>query len=130
MPAGHDHGSANPQAKDTRYLSAALAPLLAFMAAEVVVGIIASSLALISDAAHMLTDAAALALALLLPGWRLAPRQATILVEPDADCHERCLAIAALLAERYGINHTALQVDHPAQQPVLPAEQLSRRSST
>ena len=65
MTAGHDHGSANPRARDTRYLSAALTLLLAFMAAEVVVGIIASSLALISDAAHMLTDAAALALALL-----------------------------------------------------------------
>ena len=75
MPAGHDHGSANPQAKDTRYLSAALALLLAFMAAGVVVGIIASSLALISHAAHMLTDAAALALALLAS--RLAARAPT-----------------------------------------------------
>ena len=35
------------------------------MAAEVVVGILASSLALLADAAHMLTDAFALALALL-----------------------------------------------------------------
>ena len=35
------------------------------MVVEVVVGIIASSLALLSDAAHMLTDAAAIGLALL-----------------------------------------------------------------
>ena len=307
MTAGEGQGNANPRAKDTRYLSAALALLLAFMAAEVVVGIIASSLALISDAAHMLTDAGAIALALLasrlaarppagnltyglkrleilsaqangitlwlLVGWFLyeaihrfvdppqvegllvlvtalvgiavnlvatslvkradrtslnvegafqhiltdlfsfiataiagaviivtgwaradavaalvvavlmakagwgllrdswrvfleaAPRgidvsaidadlhrlhsvvdvhdlhvwevtsgfpalSAHVLVERGADCHERRLAITALLAERYGIEHTTLQVDHPAQQPVIPAEQLSRRSGT
>jgi cobalt-zinc-cadmium efflux system protein len=59
---GHSHG-VNPNA-DKRYLSAALALIVAFMAAEVVVGIIAKSLALISDAGHMLTDAAAIVLAL------------------------------------------------------------------
>jgi cobalt-zinc-cadmium efflux system protein len=42
-----------------------LALILAFMAAEVTVGVLASSLALLSDAAHMLTDAAALALSLV-----------------------------------------------------------------
>ena len=49
----------------TRGLKFALALILAFMAAEIVVGLLASSLALLSDAAHMLTDAAALALSLL-----------------------------------------------------------------
>ena len=44
------------------------------MLAEVVAGIVASSLALLSDAAHMLTDAAALALALV--AVRLAKRPA------------------------------------------------------
>src|SRR5437764_6376180 len=44
------------------------------MAAEVVVGILASSLALLSDAAHMLTDAAAIALSLV--AVRLAARPA------------------------------------------------------
>src|SRR4051812_50109056 len=44
------------------------------MAVEVVFGIVASSLALLSDAAHMLTDAAALALALV--ALRLAARPA------------------------------------------------------
>ena len=43
----------------------ALALLLAFMATEVAVGIAVNSLALLSDAAHMLTDAGAIALALL-----------------------------------------------------------------
>jgi cobalt-zinc-cadmium efflux system protein len=53
-------------------LRAALALILVFMAAEVVTGIEASSLALLSDAAHMLTDAAALALSLVAA--RLANR--------------------------------------------------------
>jgi cobalt-zinc-cadmium efflux system protein len=48
--------------------------ILAFMAVEVVAGILASSLALLSDAAHMLTDAAALALSLFAA--RLAMRPA------------------------------------------------------
>ncbi len=48
--------------------------MLAFMAAEVTAGILASSLALLSDAAHMLTDAAALALS--LAAARLASRPA------------------------------------------------------
>jgi cobalt-zinc-cadmium efflux system protein len=57
-----------------RRLGIALALILAFMAVEVVVGILASSLALLSDAAHMLTDAGAIALALLAA--RLARRPA------------------------------------------------------
>jgi cobalt-zinc-cadmium efflux system protein len=53
-------------------LSAALALILAFMAGEVVAGLAAHSLALISDAAHMLTDAASIALVLIT--GRLAAR--------------------------------------------------------
>jgi cobalt-zinc-cadmium efflux system protein len=49
---------------ERRALKAALALILGFMAAEVTAGILASSLALLSDAAHMLTDAAALGLSL------------------------------------------------------------------
>jgi cobalt-zinc-cadmium efflux system protein len=52
----------------------ALGLILAFMALEVAVGVLAHSLALLSDAAHMLTDAAALALALV--AVRLARRPA------------------------------------------------------
>jgi cobalt-zinc-cadmium efflux system protein len=59
---GHSHG-VHPDA-DKRYLSGALALIVAFMAVEVVVGIIAQSLALITDAGHMLTDAVAIVLAL------------------------------------------------------------------
>ena len=60
----HDHGVRADA--DRRRLAAALALIVAFMAAEVVVGIVANSLALLSDAAHMLTDAAALAMSLIV----------------------------------------------------------------
>jgi cobalt-zinc-cadmium efflux system protein len=59
---------------DSRRLGAALALILGFMAVEVVAGILADSLALLSDAAHMLTDAGAIALALVAA--RLAARPA------------------------------------------------------
>ena len=59
---------------DRRALGFALALIVGFMGVEVVVGILASSLALISDAAHMLTDAGAIALSLIAA--RLAARPA------------------------------------------------------
>ena len=62
--AGRDHARINPEA-DKRRLVAALALIITFMAGEVVVGILAHSLALLSDAAHMLTDAGAIGLSLV-----------------------------------------------------------------
>jgi len=62
--AGHGHLHARGEA-DARALKIALGLILGFMAVEVVAGVVASSLALLSDAAHMLTDAAALALSLV-----------------------------------------------------------------
>ncbi|WP_067825355.1 cation diffusion facilitator family transporter [Nocardia inohanensis] len=69
---GHAHGASADS--DKRWLSGALALIVVFMLGEVVVGIMAGSLALLSDAAHMLTDAASIVLAL----WaiRLAARPA------------------------------------------------------
>lgn len=69
---GHTHG-VSAQA-DARYLRAALALIVAFLIGEVVAGVVAGSLALLSDAGHMLTDAGALAASL----WaiRLAARPA------------------------------------------------------
>ncbi|HEX2504669.1 MAG TPA: cation diffusion facilitator family transporter [Gaiellaceae bacterium] len=66
MSSAHRHGHAHTQAPagDRRLLALALALLLVFMAAEVVLGFLAGSLALLADAGHLLTDAAALALAL------------------------------------------------------------------
>jgi cobalt-zinc-cadmium efflux system protein len=60
---GHRHGVAD--GADARRVAIALALILAFMAAEVVTGLLAHSLALLSDAAHMLTDAGALTLSLV-----------------------------------------------------------------
>jgi cobalt-zinc-cadmium efflux system protein len=70
----HDHAHSRPGTTDGRRLGIALALILAFMAVEVVVGFLASSLALLSDAGHMLTDAGAIALALVAA--RLARRPA------------------------------------------------------
>ena len=70
----HHHHAVSPTA-DRRRLAAALALILAFMVAEVVAGLLAGSLALLSDAAHMLTDAGSLALALVAA--RLAARPPT-----------------------------------------------------
>src|ERR671927_1118504 len=62
----HDHAQA-----DRRLLALALTVLAIFMVAEVVLGLVASSLALLADAGHMLTDAAALGLA-LFAAWAAA----------------------------------------------------------
>ncbi|WP_406441407.1 cation diffusion facilitator family transporter [Streptomyces sp. NBC_01613] len=70
--AGHSHGVSADA--DRRWLAIALTLITAFMAVEVVIGVIAASLALISDAAHMLTDAASIVLALI--AMRLAARPA------------------------------------------------------
>ena len=76
MVAGTDRHAHGPTSgADARWLSVALALILAFMAAEVIAGVAAHSLALISDAAHMLTDAAAIALVLVTA--RLAARPPT-----------------------------------------------------
>jgi cobalt-zinc-cadmium efflux system protein len=70
--AAHAHGAAADA--DAGKLAIALALILGFMVVEVVAGILASSLALLSDAGHMLTDAAALGLSLI--AVRLAQRPA------------------------------------------------------
>jgi cobalt-zinc-cadmium efflux system protein len=60
----HDHAHGLDPNADVSRLVRALSLIVAFMAAEVVAGILAHSLALLSDAAHMLTDAGALLLSL------------------------------------------------------------------
>jgi cobalt-zinc-cadmium efflux system protein len=69
---GHAHGVSADA--DVGKLAIALGLLVSFMLVEVVIGIVASSLALLSDAGHMLTDAAALALSIV--AIRLAARPA------------------------------------------------------
>jgi len=72
VAANHRHAHGPASGTDARWLSAALALILAFMAGEVIAGVAAHSLALIADAAHMLTDAASIGLVLVT--GRLAAR--------------------------------------------------------
>ena len=72
MAHDHAHDHRISPAADGRWLAIALAIVLAFMGVEIVAGILADSLALLSDAAHMLTDAGAIGLALVAA--RLAAR--------------------------------------------------------
>jgi cobalt-zinc-cadmium efflux system protein len=68
----HQHAHPIGADADARRLGGALALIAAFMAAEVAAAIVASSLALLSDAAHMLTDGVAIAIAIV--ALRLAQR--------------------------------------------------------
>ncbi|HUK36528.1 MAG TPA: cation diffusion facilitator family transporter, partial [Vicinamibacterales bacterium] len=72
----HSHGHAHDLQADAdqRYLTIALALIFGFMVFEIVVGLVGRSLALLSDAGHMLTDAAALLLSLVV--LRLVKRPA------------------------------------------------------
>jgi cobalt-zinc-cadmium efflux system protein len=70
----HGHSHAPSADADRRWLTLALALIAGFMGVEVAAGLLAGSLALLSDAAHMLTDAASIALALVAA--RLAARPA------------------------------------------------------
>jgi cobalt-zinc-cadmium efflux system protein len=70
----HAHSHDHSRVRDRRLLRIAFALIVAQMAGEIVAGLFASSLALLADAGHMLTDAAALAGALVAA--RLATRPA------------------------------------------------------
>ena len=79
--SGHDHGAGHhhglPQGADgERRLLVALAITAGFMLVEAGGGLIANSLALLADAGHMLTDAAALAMAWLAARMARRPRDA------------------------------------------------------
>ncbi|MBG6289844.1 cation diffusion facilitator family transporter [Pseudomonas nitroreducens] len=63
MSAGHSHGEV--RAGHEKKLWVALALTTSFMIAEVIGALITGSLALLSDAAHMLTDSTALAISLV-----------------------------------------------------------------
>jgi cobalt-zinc-cadmium efflux system protein len=62
---GHDHGGAAPRAgaRHIRSLVVSFVLIVAFLVVQVVVGIVTGSLALLSDAGHMATDALGLGMA-------------------------------------------------------------------
>ena len=73
----HEHGSAHIRldaGSDSGRLTLALGLIVGFMVVEVAAGVIASSLALLSDAGHMLADAGAIGFSLV--ALRLASRPA------------------------------------------------------
>ncbi len=95
--AGHDHHGGHDHAHDLRgasrrNLTIALVLISTYMLAEVVGGILSGSLALIADAGHMLTDAAAIAMALVAM-W-IAERVATA---ERTFGYERTEVLAAML---------------------------------
>jgi cobalt-zinc-cadmium efflux system protein len=65
MAHDHAHGHGHTAGANAKMLAWALALTSAYLVAEVVGGIVFNSLALLSDAAHMMTDVAALVIALL-----------------------------------------------------------------
>jgi cobalt-zinc-cadmium efflux system protein len=74
----HDHAHVGSREADRRALKIALAMIVTFMVVEVTAGVLASSLALLSDAAHMLTDAAALGLSLTAARLASAPARGSM----------------------------------------------------
>ena len=75
MAHGHDHDHGVSAETAVRPLAIALGLILAFMAAEIAAAIVADSLALLSDAAHMLVDAAALGMSVWAARLALRPPQ-------------------------------------------------------
>lgn len=71
---GHDHSHAVVTEGNAKKLTIALTLTITFLMIEVTAGLMTQSLALLSDAAHMFTDAAALAIALV--ALRIAKRPA------------------------------------------------------
>ena len=112
--AGHAHA---PSADaDRGPLLQALALIAGFMLVEVVAGIISGSVALLSDAAHMVTDAASLALALgaahlaqrpASPGYTFGLKRAEIV---SAQLNGAALLVLAVLL---GIEATGRLFDPP-----------------
>jgi cobalt-zinc-cadmium efflux system protein len=64
-PRAHSHAHVVAGGRDSSRLWVALALIGGFIAVEIVTGVIAHSLALLSDAGHMLTDAAAIGFSLI-----------------------------------------------------------------
>jgi cobalt-zinc-cadmium efflux system protein len=72
---GHGHGHSHSHTNNKKALFWAFLLIATFMVVEVIGGVITNSLALLSDAGHMLSDAAALGLSLF--AMKLGERKAT-----------------------------------------------------
>jgi cobalt-zinc-cadmium efflux system protein len=74
----HHHGHEHSRVADRRLLAVALVLIVGLMAGEVAAGLVAGSLALLADAGHLLTDAAALC---LRSSWTLLRESGRIFME-------------------------------------------------
>jgi cobalt-zinc-cadmium efflux system protein len=72
-PVDHAHDHSHRLIADRRALTIALVLVLAVMVGEILAGIVGGSLALLADAGHMLTDAAALGFALFAAAMSARP---------------------------------------------------------
>ena len=97
----HDHSHGVAPDADQKYLTIAVLLLLGFMAVEVVVGILAKSLALISDNLHVWEVTSGMS---VLSGH--------IFVNHDIDSHAVRRNAEAMLHDRFAITHTISQTDH------------------
>lgn len=79
MPHDHHHGHAHGHTANKRVLRVSLLVIGSFMLAEIIGGYLTNSLALLSDAGHMFSDALSLGISLLAMklGERAASRQKT-----------------------------------------------------
>ena len=132
-PSGQAHDHAHEPQKSQRILLIVLALNVVYMLAEAIGGYLANSLALLSDAGHMLTDVAALGLSLFAA--RFAMRPAT----PSKTYGYHRMEILAALAngvKTYGTTiHSAPAAgtfgvtETPYQAATLSAGELSRLGS-
>lgn len=76
MGHGHSHGQRHGGVNNKKALFLSFIIITAYMVVEVIGGIMTNSLALLSDAGHMLSDAAALGLSLF--AIKLGERKATV----------------------------------------------------
>ena len=115
MRGGHSHGISEHQ--NERALWVALCLTTGFLVAELIGGVLGNSLALISDAAHMFTDAAALAISLaaIRIGRRPADSQRTFGYYRFEILAAAFNAILLLLAAGYILFEAYQRLQHPLQ---------------
>ncbi len=114
----HHHGHA-PHVVGPKRVALLLALILAFMAVEVLAGILANSLVLISDAGHMLTDAFGVAAAVV--ALRIARRPAggaqTYGMQRVEILSAQANGITLLLVAAWILYEAVVRLDKPAGRP-------------
>jgi cobalt-zinc-cadmium efflux system protein len=115
MHAGHSHSHGIADGQNERLLRIALSLTAAFLVVELIGGILVKSLALISDAAHMFTDTAALAIALVAIriGKRPADSQRTFGYYRFEILAAAFNAILLFLVAGYIVVEAYLRLQHP-----------------